>query len=313
MWMIFVGGGTNDFEREVIQKVREEFKTSKEEKETFKYLGLNIRSFKNEIQIHQDEYIKEVRPVDITRERKLELGNSLSSKETRQLRGIAGQLNWVSSQTRPDIAYSACETSVAVKNPTVRDLVQANKHVKKLHAESVCLRITKICLSSARIVCYTDASFANLRDGASQGGYIIFLVGKDGKYSPLTWKSKKLKRVVKSTLSAETLALEEGIEACFMLKSILCEILGFHEKNDQRLPIDCITDNKSLFDAVYSTKTLIEKRLKVDICVIREMIAKGEVHSVKWKDGKYQLADCLTKAGTSCSRLLEVLHNSRPL
>ena len=305
----FCWGGTAQFEMEVIQKIRIEFKTSKEEKETFKYLGLNIKRVKDEIQIHQDEYINEVRPVEINRERKLALGDKLSSKETRQLRGIAGQLNWVSSQTRPDMAYSACETSVSIRNPTVRDLVQANKHIKKLNAERVQLKIKKICLKSARIVCYTDASFANLRDGASQGGYIIFLVGKDGKYSPLTWKSKKLKRVVKSTLSAETLALEEGIEACFMLKSILCEILGFCEK-DKILPIECTTDNKSLLEAVYSTKTLTEKRLKVDICVIREMIAKGEVHSVKWQDGKYQLADCLTKAGASCSRLLEVLRSS---
>ena len=89
----------------------------------------------------------------------------------------------------------------------------------------------------------------------------MFLVGKDGTYLPLSWKSKKLKRVTKSTLAAETPALEEGIEACFNMKSLLCEVLGLDEK--KHLPIKCITDNKSLLEAVHSTKTLSEKRLKV--------------------------------------------------
>ena len=40
------------------------------------------------------------------------------------------------------------------------------------------------------------------------------------KYAPTGWKSNKLKRVVKSTLFAETLALEEALESSFMIKSL---------------------------------------------------------------------------------------------
>ena len=64
-------------------------------------------------------------------------------------------------------------------------------------------------------MCFSDDSFANLKSGSSQGGFIIFMCGS-GKYASIAWKSNKLKRVVKSTLSAETLALEEALESSFM-------------------------------------------------------------------------------------------------
>ena len=72
------------------------------------------------------------------------------------------------------------------------------------------------------------------------------------------WQSRKLKRVVKSTLTAETLALQEVIEAAIIIKAIFLEILNVDAHN-QILPIKCATESKSLHDAVYSTKTLTEK------------------------------------------------------
>ena len=81
---------------------------------------------------------------------------------------------------------------------------------------------------------------------------------------PIAWKSRKLKRVVKSTLSAETLALEQAPESCFMIWSLLCEVSN-KEMHLHIFPIYCYTDNKSLVETVNSTKTLTEKRLKVEI------------------------------------------------
>ena len=69
----------------------------------------------------------------------------LNKEEARQLRGLAGQLNWVSSQTRPEMAYSAYEVSVYTKNATIVDLFKANKNI---------------------------ASFANLKNNSSERGYI---------------------------------------------------------------------------------------------------------------------------------------------
>ena len=59
--------------------------------------------------------------------------------------------------------------------------------------------------------------FANLKNGLSQGGFIIFLCKSDKNYAPISWKSRKFQRVVRSTLAAETLAMEEALEECFII------------------------------------------------------------------------------------------------
>ena len=54
----------------------------------------------------------------------------------------------------------------------------------------------------------------NLKSESSQGGFIILMCG-GGKYATIAWKSNKLKMVVKSTLSAQTLALKGCVRYIF--------------------------------------------------------------------------------------------------
>ena len=98
---------------------------------------------------------------------------------------------------------------------------------------------------------------------------------------------------MRSTLAAETLAMEEALEECFIIRSMLLEIYKRDVKT-RLFPIHCYTDSKSLLESVHSTKTLKEKRLKVDVCVIREMLEKKN-ESINWYPSNRQLADCLTK------------------
>ena len=120
------------------------------------------------------------------------------------MRTLAGQLNWTSSQTRPDISYQACDVSTSIKNATICDLKPANKYIRKLKSLEAVLKVPNLGnLENVRIMCFSDVYFANLKNGSSQGRFIIFLCGS-GKYAPTAWKSDKLKRVVKSTLCRNT-------------------------------------------------------------------------------------------------------------
>ena len=65
--------------------------------------------------------------------------------------------------------------------------------------------------------------------------------------------------------------------------------------------------SKSLLESVHSTKTLKEKRLKVNVCVICEMLEKNKIQSIYWCPSNRQLADCLTKSLASSSKLMSVL------
>ena len=141
------------------------------------------------------------------------------------------------------------------------------------------------------LICFSDASFANVKCGGSQGGLLVFLEGSDRRNMLLAWQSRKLKQVVKSTLTAETLALQELIEVAYMMS--FTRNLRLVQQNEV-LPVKCVTDSKSSLDAVYSSKTLTEKRLKIELCAICESLEKREIQSVTWVNSSDQLADCLT-------------------
>ena len=221
---------------------------------------------------------------------------ALDSGEIRQLKGLIGQLQWVAKLSRPDIAFEVCQLSTKVKTATTKELKRANKLVLKLQNEPSSVKIPCIGpITESKLFVYSDASFANL-PGASQGGFVIFLVGHNGLASPLVWTSHKLKRVVKSPKAAETLAMQSAAEHAFLLKSFLLEIHGLEKES---IPIICIVVNESLHLSVHSTNMIEDRRLYVDICSLREILTSGETSDVRLTDSANQLADCLTKSTAS--------------
>lgn len=82
-------------------------------------------------------------------------------------------------------------------------------------------------------------------------------------------------RVVKSTLSAETLALLDCAETAVYLAKILDEI-----SDCGGLRVKCYVDNTSLVDALQSYKGVEDKRLRIDIAVLCNML--GEERLMKW-------------------------------
>ena len=68
----------------------------------------------------------------------------LTETEAQRFQTLAGQLNWTSSQTRPDISYQPCEVSTSIKHATVCDLKTANKYIRKVKSlEIVYIKISK--------------------------------------------------------------------------------------------------------------------------------------------------------------------------
>ena len=133
---------------------------------------------------------------------------------------------------------------------------------------------------------------------------MVFLVGEDNYCCTLSWYAGKIKRVCRSTLSAEALSLQEGLDAAIYHRAMLMEVYG---DGSSFAPIDALTDNKSVFDALFSTSLVDDKRLRIDISAIQESLKKDEVRSVKWCPGELQLANCLTKRGAKSNELLQVL------
>ena len=138
----------------------------------------------------------------------------------------------------------------------------------------------------------------NLQHSNSQGGLIIFLKDRLGFKCPLYWRSKKLERKVKSTIAAENLALNEGAEHSIYLAHILRQLI-----DGIRVKIKCYTDNKSLVEALASTKKINNPMLNIDTLILREYLERGVIESVEWIRGDQQLADPLTKIGVCTDKL----------
>ena len=291
--------GSAMFQKEVIDKLRGQFQLSKEHFESFTYVGIDITQENGCIYMDQRNYIESIEPIDINKGSTHE--EKLSEIQMHALKRLGGQLLWVAKQTRPDMLFSALDVSSNLKNSTVHELYTANKYVKKLKLDHVKMVLPDLGpVKGWKIYVYSDASLGKAQERNSQGGYIIFIIGNNTS-APYSWASHKLKRVVKSSLGAETLALQEAAGDAIFLKQILQEICC------EEIPIICRIDNQSLFDNLQTTNSVEDKRLQLDICYLRDMIERKEINAITWIPTDVQLADCLTKRSASSQELIHIL------
>ena len=159
------------------------FKIKSEEVAEFQYIGLNIKN-SNNVKLGQNECKKKLKCIPVEGSRNLK--NRISATEVTKTRQLIGQLNWLATQTRPDLSYDISELSSMLKQENVECLKQANRVVKKAKKEQFHINIPDLGnLVQLTIVAYGDASFGNLTDGGSQRGYILFLFGNNDKYIPI--------------------------------------------------------------------------------------------------------------------------------
>jgi len=288
------------FHDKVISHVQKKFDLSKESFSTFQYLGLDINQTGAFVAMHQNDYIETLQPIELKDMSK----RNLTNDEKLKLKALIGQIQWVSKQTRPDLAFASCDLSNRVKDSTTDDIRLANKYLRKLKNSTAQIHLPDIGdVKKAKLYAFSDASHANLPGFKSQGGFIIFIKGENGHSAPIVWTSKKVKRVVKSPLAAETLALQEAVEHAALVKALLCEI---YDMDQSKFPTVCITDSKSLRDTVHTSTVVEDKGLMIDLCCLREMI-QGKLIKIEWVPASKQLADCLTKSTASSALLMKVL------
>ena len=135
----------------------------------------------------------------------------------------------------------------------------------------------------------------------------MFLVNEKNRAAPLGWNSNKVKRVVGSTIAAEGLSLQMAIAHAFFLRAVLAEIT---EVDMFKIPIRAYVDSRNLYEAVYSTKFVEDKKRRCDIAQIQESIEKEKV-DLRWTQAGSMLADCLTKKGVNPDLLLQVLRTGK--
>ena len=297
-------GGTEQFCTEVIPSLENTFEIGSRSSSSFVYIGISLKQLSDcNILVNQKSFTDSIRYLEIPKDRKNT--EPVTEAERTQLRAVIGQLNWISGVSRPDLSFDVCQLSSNVKHAKVSDMIYANKVIKRAQMEPLSVSIPSLDLNKVYITTYADASFNNLPDSGSQGGNIIFLT--DGKQAtPLQWTSTRIKRVVRSTLCAEALSASNACDSSLYLAKLVQQIL----RKDKLSFVRCITDNRSLHEAISTTKPSSEQRLRLDISALREMKQRKEVDFC-WVKGQEQLSDCLTKKGASSKTLREALSLGR--
>ena len=281
------------------------------EESTFKQCGISVeQQTDGSIIQHQEEYLAAMSEIEISADRAKMLNTPVTETERTQLRALLGGLQWLVTQTRVDGMIDVNLLQSCVTTATVENLNSANKILRKLRQGPPKMFNRKID-GPLHIVAWSDASWANRRDGKSTGGFLIGICGEGvldgnrGHVSIISWGTNKLKRVARSSMAAEMQALANAEDELHLCRLAWLEFngkavdLNYVDSILHEIPGTVVIDAKSIYDALTSQNQptqLSEKRTALElIAYLRNTEANGTI--TRWVHGGANLADGLTKLG----------------
>ena len=274
------------------------------------YCGGHITMDKHgNVSLDFEEYLKKVMPVTIPRGRNPD--DQLLPGEVSKMRGLIGALQWPAGQGCPQLSASISLIAGDVTKGTIKSIQDLNKTLRFAKQSSdVHLNMTKVIDGTDDLcfICFSDAAFGARSDGASQGGYIIVMTsrqilnGKACRYNIVGWRSFKLTRVCRSSLSAEGQGYSTALDELMMMKT-MCSLMFFPDQDPRDAETAAsfgssaiVIDAKGLYDAL--KKDCIgsgsDKRAAIDILCIKEELGRLRCQ-LRWVSSERMLADGLTK------------------
>jgi hypothetical protein len=214
---------------------------------------------------------------------------------------IVGMLLYLSTNTRPDIAFAVSQVARFNHSPKKSHATAIKTIIRYLHRTADKGTIVRPT-GDLSIDCYVDADFAGLhgRDpdyepssAKSRTGYIITLGG-----CPILWKSKLQTEISLSTLESEYSALSASMRTLIPLRSLLSEVVAALRLPPQfKSTIRCRVFEDNNGALLLATKQRITNRTKYFLVkwhFFWSHVTNGDVSILK-VDTKEQWADYLTK------------------
>ena len=158
------------------------------------------------------------------------------------------------------------------------------------------------------IEAYGDAGHKSMPDKlASCGGRAIIVKNKKtNKACLVSWRSKRLKRLVTSSTAAEVLAINDTVGEAVYIQAVLGEVFG---KIEQKVPIKVYTDSNNSVKAASTSALVEDSKLRLDLAILKESLETEEIEELNFVKSGQMLANCLTKKGASSKSLMAVLRN----
>eukprot|EP00435_Cladocopium_sp_Y103_P075770 s178_g64.t1 len=304
-----IGAGDGYF-KSTIQKLRGIYEFGAYYEKEFDFCGVHYKQWDDgSIEMEQINYLQKIEPIDVARSRRSDPEAAVSEIERQHLRRLCGSLQYAAVHTRPDLSAKTGQLQSVVTKAQVKHLLEANRVLYEGKKHPVCLMVVPIPEEQVAFCVFSDASFSSSHNMSSRQGTLIFAT--DAKLAlnqctvvcPMAWSSKKIPRVVTSTLSAESIALSSSLDRLGYIR-VCWEWLknpGIDWSDPSQVlksapTASAVTDCKSVFDIATKNATPVcsEYRTTLECLLIRERLQENV--TMRWISTQAMLADCLTKS-----------------
>ncbi|MBW0468061.1 hypothetical protein O181_007776 [Austropuccinia psidii MF-1] len=266
-------------------------------------LGITIHHLQNRFSLSQAHYINEIAeafniskitPSNTPLKPHLQLLPA-SSDEIKELkdtginyRSAVGSLNYISSNTRPDITFAVSHLSQFLENSGIlvwKACLQVLQYL--FHTRHLSLHFHR--QANNQIISYANVDWGNNPvDRRSVSGYVV-----SRNHHLISWRSKRQSTVSHSTTEAKYKALSDVTKETMWLRNFCKEInLPLVDK-----PI-ILNDNKGAIDLALckaNHNSFMTKRMDIKLHYIRELLQDNTIKLQHFSTHK-MIADFLTKA-----------------
>ena len=197
----------------------------------------------------------------------------------------------------PQLSFQLGELRRKHASPTVQDLLKLNKVIRAAKVIESKIKIRSVPVEHLPFMGVHDAAHANLEGGASQQGHLILAVHASitncrVPVSVLSWQSKKIKRVVRSSLAAETCSMSTCQEHLDWMRTMWEQMTRGGFVLDTARPSILVTDCKSLYDEIHkegAAPASTDKRLAIELAIVKAKAVSGET-DLRWIDA--EISNC---------------------
>ena len=222
--------------------------------------------------VHQDDQVSRIR--------KVEQGDK-DEYVAQRARGA-----YIASTCAPTLSY-AFSAAAQIQEPDEKAFEFLNRHLERCKQENGL--VFKALKKPLHMAVFVDAAFANNRDLSSQLGFIVTLMDSEGAANIIHYSSQKSKRMNRSALAAELYAMMNGFDTAAALKVSLDQLEVNNGAAAKRYPVSAnnppkgavpmviYTDSRSLYDSLVSLNTTTEKRLLIDLHLLRQAYERREI------------------------------------
>ena len=193
---------------------------------------------------------------------------------------------YIATVCQPEAAFDL-STAAQYQEPGRDEIRALNTRLKwQMENQSRGLRFVLLDLPTSKLFVFVDGSFANNQDLSSQIGFIIVLGNEEERNGSFVlngnivgYSSTKCKRVTRAVLASELYSMVAGADMAISLSTTYAMIC--RQFNINNFPVVIYTDSFSLYEYLVKLRTTKEKRLMINIIVLRQLYERRELTEVR--------------------------------